>query len=404
MADSCWHQPSFVSSMSSIPFFNTASNSHTSHRRPAPNRILKTTSADNSPSRIAKRDMMSSHGLGQRRSVRNSIREQSFHSALLRTIPNQRPISSLSSPPLPTSAYPNTRPFTSWHEGGYQNTDRFTPPHYSSPNEFYAEQYVLNVNNSGSHLQPHAQFQQFHLNVSNRNSINVMETVSPAPPRDNTHYMATPTAYSVPYSTDTDTDSAAHTALSTPGILPIQQFQTNPMPSPIVPDRSEQGEELVGVGLYDEPEGFSLWDQPIPGYLGLGRDEDSLISLGRPEGKGLKLEETFDPSTIKESPDDDGEGEADDENDEDDEINRAIQTPEEPKPQIQPALEMMPRIEHNEPWLLAQHEESICQQLDMAGRSFFFETEQDSDLRFASSKPQQQPMAFPANMFGYGWI
>ncbi|PGH34957.1 hypothetical protein GX50_02195 [[Emmonsia] crescens] len=432
MADNCWYRPSFMGSASNIPFFTTFEGGQTSQRRRAPHRILKTTSADNSPSRIAKRDMMFNHCHGQRRAVRNSMREQSFHSALLGTVPDERPASSLSSPQHSNTIYPNTQPSRTWQAGAYQPNEMLTSPTYMTNNGFYTQQYAPNL--SGNQTGPQMEFPHYQLDFSNRNSIYIMESLSSDPPT--TNYLISSTGHGMPLANDIESDSTAPTALSTPNILPTQHYDSEPKTPLLVPDRNEPGEELVGVGLYDEPEGLPLWDYPINNYLRLDRDVDSLISLKRPGGKGLKLEETFDPSTIKALQDDDDSDdedirnntdlEKDQGNDHDDCSQRAnqgrdeIQTPEDPKPRIQRMMqashspfEMPPHIQQNDPWVLSsqQHdpESSPIYHLDMAGRSFFFEDEQDSDLII--TKSNQHAMGFPPNMFvpsyggsWYGWV
>ncbi|PGH04557.1 hypothetical protein GX51_03388 [Blastomyces parvus] len=436
MADNCWYRPSFVGSASNIPFFTALEGAHTtSQRRRIHHRILKTTSADNSPSRIAKRDMMFNHCHGQRRAIRNSMREQSFHSALLGTVPNARPTSSLSSPEHSTTgAYPNTRSSRTLQPGTYQPNEIPTPPPYMDNNGFYIQQYAPNLytNQTG----PQMQFPQYQLDVSNRNSLYVMESLSSDPPT--TNYLLSSTGYGMSFANDTESSSAAPTTLSTPNILPTQHNDSEPKTPLLIPDREEPGEELVGVGLYDEPEGLPAGDYSMDSYLRLSSHTDSPISLKRPGGKGLKLEETFDPSTIKISQDDEGsdddEGEQNKTDTEKDQGNyhddcsqkkpnqrqNEIQTPEDPKPRIERMMhsshspfETPFHIQQNEPWLLSsqQHdpESSPVYHLDMAGRSFFFEDEQDSDVIRRKSNPQ--PMGFPPNMFVtsyagsmYGWI
>ncbi|KLJ10742.1 hypothetical protein EMPG_13885 [Blastomyces silverae] len=422
MADNCWYRPSFVGSASNIPFFAAVEGAHTSQRRRVHHRILKTTSADNSPSRIAKRDMMFNHCHGHRRAIRNSMREQSFHSALLGTIPDARPASSLSSPGHSTATYPNnTRSSRTLQTGTYQPNEMLTPPTYMDNNGFYIQQYAPNLyaNQTG----PQMEFPQYQLDVSHRNSLYVMESLSSDPPT--TNYLLSSSGYGMPFANDTESSSTAPTTLSTPNILPTQDNDSEPKTPLLVPDREEPGEELVGVGLYDEPEGLPVWDYSMDSYLRLSSYTDSPMSLKRAGGKGLKLEETFDPSTIKISQDDDdsddeegGQNKTDTEKERDqgnyhddcgqkkqNQRQDEIQTPEDPKPRMMQAshspFEMPSHIQQNEPWLLSsqQHDPdgSPVYHLDMAGRSFFFEDEQDSDLM--PRKSNQQAMGFPPNMF-----
>lgn len=96
------------------------------------------------------------------------------------------------------------------------------------------------------------------------------------------------------------------TAPPTPEMFPDQQFQDESQSqSEPAPQPEGQNEELIGVGLYDEPESFSL-----ESTLLVGLDDSQEMT-----GKGLKLEETFTPSSDNES---DGEGAGSEEKDDDD--------------------------------------------------------------------------------------
>ncbi|KAL2372071.1 hypothetical protein RJ035_000049 [Blastomyces gilchristii] len=436
MADNCWYRPSFVGSASNIPFSTPPEGGHTSQQRRIHHRILKTTSADNSPSRIAKRDMMVNHCHGQRRAIRNSMREQSFHFALQGTVPDARPARSLSSPRHSTTTYSNnTRSSRTLQAGTYQPNEMLTPPTYMNNNGFYIQQYVPNLyaNQTGTPME----FPQYQLDVSNRNSLYVMESLSSDPPT--TNYLLSSIGYGMPCANDTESSSTVPTTLSAPNVLPTQHNDSEPKTPLLIPDREEPGEELVGVGLYDEPEGLPVWDYSMNGYLRLSSNTDSPIFLKRSGGKGLKLEETFDPSTIKISDDDDSDDEEGGQNKTDTEKEKdqgnyhddcsqrkqnqrpdEIQTPEDPNPRIERMMqashspfENPSHFQQNEPWLLSsqQHDpdSSPVYHLDMAGRSFFFEDEQDSNL--VPRKSNQEVMGFPPNMFVpsysgsmYGWI
>ncbi|OAX82991.1 hypothetical protein ACJ72_02651 [Emergomyces africanus] len=430
MTGNCWYRPSCVGSASNIPFFPSFEGGQMTKRRGAAHRILKTTSADNSPSRIAKRDMIFNHCHGQRRAIRNSAREQSFHSALLGTVPDERPASSLSCPQEPHNTYPRTRtsPSPTWQGSAYQPSEMLTSSTYMTSDGFHTPQHVTNLSSNQAYLPigyPHRQ-----LDIANRNSIYVMESLSSDSPT--TNYLISSTGYGMPLANDVENGSTPPTRLLTPNIIPTRHDDSEPKTPLLVPDRNEPGEELVGVGLYDEPEGLPRWDYSMETYLSLDRDVDSLISLKRPGGKGLKLEETFDPSIIKplqdddDSDDEDSRDKSDIEKGRDDCSQRAnqghseIQTPENPKPWMERMMqashspfEYPPHIQQNEPWVLSsqQHdpESSPIYHLDMAGRSFFFEDEQHSDLII--SKPNQHAMGFLPNMYltsygasGYGWV
>jgi hypothetical protein len=100
--------------------------------------------------------------------------------------------------------------------------------------------------------------------------------------------------------------SDVFTAPPTPDVFPSQFEITSELP-PELPTKSlAQGDELIGMGLYDEPESISL--------------ENSLLGCSNPypeiAGKGLKLEETFSPAP--EDDEDDEDEEEDDSQEEED--------------------------------------------------------------------------------------
>lgn len=145
---------------------------------------------------------------------------------------------------------------------------------------------------------------------------------------------------------------------STPDFLPIQQFD-----SPASIQEKKQGkpeEELVGMGLYSQPNG--TMSQPQQGIL----------------GKGLKLEETFSPS--------------DDEKDEDDDENDMEPVSQQSMPQ-QPA----PMPQH-----VSQSRQYTQPALNLLHKSFFFDHD-DMDQQAVPSAPfahlNQSCMSY-----GYGWI
>ncbi|EDN05926.1 hypothetical protein I7I51_06307 [Histoplasma capsulatum] len=421
MADNCWYRPSFVGSASNVPFFTTFQGDPTSQRR-IHHRIVKTTSADNSPSRIGKRDMMFNRCHGQRRVVRNSMRELSFHSALLRAVPRESPASSLPSPTRSNVTYPNIRPPSTCQDGTYEHKEMLMSPAYMNNNGLYTQEYA--TNHYGCPTHPQMEFPHYQLDISHRNSIYIMESLSSDPPT--TNYLLSSTCYSMPLANDMASISTAPTALSTPDNPPTHNHDSEPETPPLVPDRDEPGEELVGVGLYDKPEELPQWDYSMDNYLRLGNDTDSRISLKTSGGKGLKLEETFDPDAVESSQDDDSDDEesrdksdmANDQGngDDDDCIRRRasqeqdeISTPEDPKLQVEQKMqpfyspfETSSYLQQNEPWIFSsqQHdpENSPVYHLDMAGKSFYFQDEQNSD--FVITKSNQQSMTFPSHLFG----
>lgn len=155
---------------------------------------------------------------------------------------------------------------------------------------------------------------------------------------------------------------------STPDFLPIQKFDDIPI-STQTKKGGKAEEELVGMGLYSQPDRSLIQTQT--GSL----------------GKGLKLEETFSPS--------------DDENDEcfqDVDEENGFQ-PVHQIPTEQPAIMMQPQ----------QPQTTICKQSSKSGlnllhKSFFF----DHDDLDQQSMPMAQPFANlnqPCMSYGYGgWI
>ena len=162
--------------------------------------------------------------------------------------------------------------------------------------------------------------------------------------------------------------SNATTAPPTPDFLPIQNFSpssaiagmTTSAPNP-------DATELVGMGLYDPP------SPPQAATVLNGAILALPIRTGA--GKGLKLEETFQPSTAEEEDDDDEEEEEEDEEDDNgaDDIEN-------------PLTDNAQSINDNVA-LYMPYEQTIPQAytpmpaydgLSLANHSFFFETEPDS--------------------------
>jgi len=188
-------------------------------------------------------------------------------------------------------------------------------------------------------------------------------------------------------------------ALSTPDILPIHQLHDEPKTSPCVaPEMKPVNDELIGMGLYDEPETFPVWGHSLTGLSGVRGTESRVISVHRSTGKGLKLEETFDPLAADEEEESDGEEKEEDETVE--------QYPHQTDQGTAKTLNEKVQIAGNEPWLVTQNDVSIHQP-GLANSSFFFDNEDDSELDISTS---HQLLALPQNMsvshygFQYGWI
>lgn len=154
---------------------------------------------------------------------------------------------------------------------------------------------------------------------------------------------------------------------STPDFLPIQQFET-PFQPMVEPKKAGKGEEeLVGMGLYSQPNGT------------LARAPQSK------SGKGLKLEETFTPSE---------EEDEDDETDAVAENNEQYQSPQQSIPCNDPA-----RTIRQSPFVSKQQPK---QALNLLQRSFFFDHDADQQAMATA-----QPFAGynqPCMNYGYGWI
>ncbi|KAJ5122179.1 hypothetical protein N7448_003310 [Penicillium atrosanguineum] len=144
---------------------------------------------------------------------------------------------------------------------------------------------------------------------------------------------------------------------STPDFLPIQQFDT---PAPQEQKKAKSEEELVGMGLYSEPDG--------------SRAQAHQVSLG----KGLKLEETFSPS--------------DDENEDGDEVNTE---------QIQPALQEMAPMP--QPANFSFPRQPSKQALNLLQKSFFFDHDDMDQQTMASAQPFAH-LNQPCMNYSYGWI
>lgn len=106
----------------------------------------------------------------------------------------------------------------------------------------------------------------------------------------------------------------SNTAFSTPDLPANQQFPEPKTPPPPTSSNSScesvrDEDDLVGVGLYDEPLSTSYWDESLSSSV------DPILYPYPAARKGLKLEETLDPSTLNCS-DMDADGDEEEEGDE----------------------------------------------------------------------------------------
>lgn len=152
---------------------------------------------------------------------------------------------------------------------------------------------------------------------------------------------------------------------STPEFLPIQQFDDDLGTS--AQKQSKQEEELVGMGLYSQPD-RSLSQVP----------QETL-------GKGLKLEETFSPSAEEQ---DEGSQGAGDEANESEAIHHQT-GPAEAAPMMQPNA-MVPK-------------QPSKQALNLLHKSFFFDHD-DADQQPMTAAQPFAHLNQPCMSYGYGWI
>ncbi|GLA26754.1 hypothetical protein AnigIFM63604_011815 [Aspergillus niger] len=170
--------------------------------------------------------------------------------------------------------------------------------------------------------------------------------------------------------------SGCLTGPPTPDFLPIQRpdddlhSQVEPLPE------KQHEDELVGMGLYSNPE------------ASLG---NSLLGLS---GKGLKLEETFTPSSDNEAEDqEDDEEDQDDDDDDDDEQNQ------EESPVNSKGTDLNPKQSEAETF-----QQPIKAPGNMMQRSFFFDDDDLEQHAVVDSQPFINMASQPCMNYGYGWI
>lgn len=154
---------------------------------------------------------------------------------------------------------------------------------------------------------------------------------------------------------------------STPDFLPIQHFEDE---APFTQKKAgKPEEELVGMGLYSQPNALGQVHQETP-------------------GKGLKLEETFSPS-------DDEDDEADAEGEVDDEVN----VPGSTQPQFSPQ-EQLPTAQHSN---FPIPKQSSKQALNLLHKSFFFDHDDSDQHAMVAAQPFTN-LNQPCMTYGYGWV
>jgi hypothetical protein len=198
-----------------------------------------------------------------------------------------------------------------------------------------------------------------------------------------------------PYQTPSHAHSNVHTPISEPLPWYLQQWaQKNqeqammvshngssdflPIQHPGTRDDEmdeDSGERLVALGLYDLPESSSSWNGMVEAT-----------------GKGLKLEETWQP------PEDDDDDEEEDEEDEDADVDDASsEASEEPSPPL-PSVN-----DCNQQLQLPVHVKAQTPG-SMDGQSFFFDDDETVSKEWWFHQVKQPSMPVRDNGLGYGWL
>lgn len=187
------------------------------------------------------------------------------------------------------------------------------------------------------------------------------------------------------------THSYAHSAINTPSTEPLpwylqqwaqknrgQQFMDSRNGSaeflPIQHPSDERmvteddDKELVGMGLYDAPDPTSIWG-----------------GLAESTGKGLKLEETWQPP------------EADDDDDDDEDDASSEGSMEEPSPPLPAANPQAQQLQ------LPVHVKAHTPG-SMEGQSFFFDDDETVSKEWWFQQLKQPNMPMQDAGLGYGWL
>jgi hypothetical protein len=156
-------------------------------------------------------------------------------------------------------------------------------------------------------------------------------------------------------------------------------------------ESEESGEVLVGMGLYDDPpEGYDSW----------------FASESRPtQGKGLKLEETWEPPEPEEEDDDsddaedEADGDAEDAEDAEKSDNDADDVSSSPKSVEEPPLPAPPGLPtEQQQWSMNQ---PSTFPINMSGQSFFFDEDENYTTEWWFHQLKQH---VPQTGLGYGWL
>lgn len=140
----------------------------------------------------------------------------------------------------------------------------------------------------------------------------------------------------------------------------------------------DDGKELVGMGLYDAPDPTSSWG-----------------GLVESTGKGLKLEETWQPPEHDDDDDDEEEEEEEDNDDEDDASSEgSIGEPSPPLPAVNQQSQQLQLPVH-----VKAHTPG-----SMEGQSFFFDDDETVSKEWWFQQLKEPNMPVQDAGLGYGWL
>lgn len=160
--------------------------------------------------------------------------------------------------------------------------------------------------------------------------------------------------------------------------LPIQH-SAEPEDEQMDATMDDSGKELIGMGLYDLPDSSLDWMSPV----------------GEATGKGLKLEETWQPPEEDEDEDgeDEDEDEGEDEGEEDDQDDDASSVDgEEDLPPPPPVL------------VASTNHDKTNQARNLEGQSFFFDEDDSVSKEWWYQHLRQPSIPVRDTGYGYGWL
>lgn len=134
----------------------------------------------------------------------------------------------------------------------------------------------------------------------------------------------------------------------------------------------DSGKELIGMGLYDLPDSSLDWMSPV----------------GEATGKGLKLEETWQPPEEDEDEDEDAEDEGE-EDDQDDDASSVDGEEDLPPPPVLVA---------------STNHDKANQARNLEGQSFFFDEDDSVSKEWWYQHLRQPSIPVRDTGYGYGWL